>query len=97
MADAAAQAVSNVELLLSTGASEFGGAIDHQLEAFKSHEHGLLATWETRTSSSAYRAPGIEPHLRISLVAIVRSLSASERFISHVGASYAGERITSRH
>jgi hypothetical protein len=47
MADAAAQAVSNVELLLSAGASEGSVAIDHQLKIFASHECGLLATWET--------------------------------------------------
>jgi hypothetical protein len=47
MADAAAQAVSNVELLLSAGASEGSVAIDHQLKVFDAYECGLLATWET--------------------------------------------------
>jgi hypothetical protein len=47
MADAAAQAVSNVELLLSAGASEGSVTIDHQLKVFDAHECGLLATWET--------------------------------------------------
>jgi hypothetical protein len=47
MAEAAAQAVSNVELLLSTGASEDSGSIDNQLSIFESYERGLLATWET--------------------------------------------------
>jgi hypothetical protein len=47
MADAAAQAVANVELLLSAGASEGSVAIDHQLKVFDAHECGLLATWET--------------------------------------------------
>jgi hypothetical protein len=47
MADAAAQAISKVELLLSTGVSEDSVAIDHQLTIFESYEHGLLATWET--------------------------------------------------
>jgi hypothetical protein len=47
MADAAAQAVSNVELLLSTGTSERSVVIDNQLKMFESPEHGLLATWET--------------------------------------------------
>jgi hypothetical protein len=47
MADAAAQAVSNVELLLSTGESEGSVATDHQLKVFESYECGLLATWET--------------------------------------------------
>ncbi len=47
LADAAAQAVSNVELLLSAGASEGSVAIDHQLMIFASYEQGLLATWET--------------------------------------------------
>jgi hypothetical protein len=47
LADAAAQAVSNVELLLSAGASDSSVAIDHQLMVFESYECGLLATWET--------------------------------------------------
>jgi hypothetical protein len=47
LADAAAEAVSNVEMLLSTGASEASVAIDHQLKVFESCERGLLATWET--------------------------------------------------
>ncbi len=47
MADVAAEAVSNVELLLSTGAPERSVAIDHQLKIFESYERGLLATWET--------------------------------------------------
>jgi hypothetical protein len=47
MAEAAAQAVANMELLLSTGVSEDSVAIDHQLRVFESFEYGLLATWET--------------------------------------------------
>jgi hypothetical protein len=47
MADAAAQAVSNVELLLSAGASEGSVATGHQSKVFESYEQGLLATWET--------------------------------------------------
>jgi hypothetical protein len=47
MAEAAAQAVSNVEPLLSTGTSEDSVSIDNQLRVFESYEHGLLATWET--------------------------------------------------
>jgi hypothetical protein len=47
MADAAAQAIANVELLLSTGASEGSVPIDNQLKVFGSYEHGLMATWET--------------------------------------------------
>jgi hypothetical protein len=47
MADAAAQAVSNVELLLSGGAPEGSVAIVHQLNVFEPYEHGLMATWET--------------------------------------------------
>jgi hypothetical protein len=47
LADAAAQAVSNVELLLSVGASDSSVAIDHQLKVFESYERGLLVTWET--------------------------------------------------
>jgi hypothetical protein len=46
-AEVAAQAVSNVELLLSAGASESSVAIDHQLMVFEVNECGLLATWET--------------------------------------------------
>jgi hypothetical protein len=49
MADAAAQAVSNVELLLSTGTSEGSMAIHHQLKVFELYELGLTATWETPT------------------------------------------------
>jgi hypothetical protein len=47
MAEAAAEAVSDVELLLGAGAAEASVAIDHQLRVFESHECGLLATWET--------------------------------------------------
>jgi hypothetical protein len=47
MADAAAEAVFNMELLLGAGVSEASVAIDHQLKVFESHERGLLATWET--------------------------------------------------
>jgi hypothetical protein len=47
MADAAAEAVFNVEALLSTGASEGSVAIGNQLKVFECLEHGLLATWET--------------------------------------------------
>jgi hypothetical protein len=43
MADAAAEAVSNVELLLSAGASEASVAVDHQLRVFGSYDRGLLA------------------------------------------------------
>jgi hypothetical protein len=48
MAEAAAHAISNVEMLLGSGASEASVAIDNQLMTFEAHEHGLLATWETR-------------------------------------------------
>jgi hypothetical protein len=47
MADVAAQAIANVELFLSSGAPEGSMAIDHQLKIFETHEHSLLATWET--------------------------------------------------
>jgi hypothetical protein len=68
MADAAAQAISDVELLLSAGASKGDVAIDHQLRMFESCEHGLLATWETsdglicmrgtqRNRASLYQVP----------------------------------------
>jgi hypothetical protein len=41
----AAQAVTDVELFLSSGASE--EPIHHQLRVFEAYELGLLATWET--------------------------------------------------
>jgi len=47
MADVGAEAIANVEQLLSSGASEGSVAIDHQLMVFETHAHGLLATWET--------------------------------------------------
>ena len=47
LAEAAAQAISNVELLLSTGAPEDSLSIDNQLRVFDPYEYGLLATWET--------------------------------------------------
>ena len=47
MAEAAAQAVANVELLLSAGAPEDSLSIDNQLRVFDPYEYGLLATWET--------------------------------------------------
>jgi hypothetical protein len=47
LADVAAEAVSNVELLMVTGASEASAPIHHQLKVFETFECGLLATWET--------------------------------------------------
>jgi hypothetical protein len=47
LAHVAAQAVANVEALLSTGASQTSVAIDHQMMVFETYERGLLATWET--------------------------------------------------
>jgi hypothetical protein len=47
MADAGAEAIANVEALLSAGVSEGSVAIGHQLRIFEAHENGLLATWET--------------------------------------------------
>ena len=41
----AAQAVTDVELILSSGASK--ELIHHQLRVFEAYELGLLATWET--------------------------------------------------
>jgi hypothetical protein len=41
MAEAAARAVANVELLLSTGASEDSVPIDNHLRTFEVYEHGL--------------------------------------------------------
>jgi len=46
MADVAAEAVGNIELLLSAGASGRSVAIDHQLNVFELYEKGLMATWE---------------------------------------------------
>jgi hypothetical protein len=43
----AAEAVLNVELLLSLGFSQHDELIHHQLRVFEACEHGLLATWET--------------------------------------------------
>jgi len=42
----AAQAVTDVELFLSSGASK--ESIHHQLNVFEVYELGLLATWETQ-------------------------------------------------
>jgi hypothetical protein len=47
LADVAAEAVSIVELLMITGASEASASIHHQLKVFEAFECGLLATWET--------------------------------------------------
>jgi hypothetical protein len=47
LTDVAAEAVSNVELLLATGASEDSMPIHHQLTVFETFECGLVATWET--------------------------------------------------
>jgi hypothetical protein len=47
LADVAAEVVSNVELLMVTGASESSAPIHHQLRVFEAFECGLLATWET--------------------------------------------------
>jgi hypothetical protein len=44
---AAAAAVANVELLLSSGFSEHDEPVHHQLRVFEAYELGLLATWET--------------------------------------------------
>ena len=41
----AAQAVTDIELFLSSGFSE--ETIHHQLRVFEAYELGLLATWET--------------------------------------------------
>lgn len=43
----AAQAVTNIELFLSSGVSEDDEPIHHQLRVFEAYELGLLATWET--------------------------------------------------
>jgi hypothetical protein len=44
---AAAQAVANIELLVSSGISEHDESVSHQLRVFEAYELGLLATWET--------------------------------------------------
>ena len=46
---AAAQAISNVELFLSSGFSEHDQPVHHQFRLFEAYELGLLATWETST------------------------------------------------
>jgi hypothetical protein len=45
-----AEAVANVELLLSSGFSEDDEPIHHQLRVFEAYELGLLATWATPTA-----------------------------------------------
>jgi hypothetical protein len=47
---AAAEAIANVELLLSSGLSEHDEPIHDQLRVFEAYELGLLATWETPTA-----------------------------------------------
>jgi hypothetical protein len=47
---AAAQAVANVELFLSSGFAERDEPVHHQLRMFEAYELGLLATWETPTA-----------------------------------------------
>jgi hypothetical protein len=44
---AAAQAIANIELFLSSGYSEHDESVSHQLRVFEAYELGLLATWET--------------------------------------------------
>jgi hypothetical protein len=44
---AAAEAVANVELFLSSGFSAQDEPVHHQLRVFEAYELGLLATWET--------------------------------------------------
>jgi hypothetical protein len=43
----AADAIVNIELLLSLGFTERDRRVSHQLRAFEAYEAGLLATWET--------------------------------------------------
>ena len=43
----AAEAIVNIELLLSIGFTECDERISQQLRAFEAYESGLLATWET--------------------------------------------------
>jgi hypothetical protein len=47
---AAAQAVADVELLLSSDFSERDEQIYHQLRVFEADELGLLVTWDTPTA-----------------------------------------------
>ena len=47
---AAAQAVADIELLLSSGFSQDDEQICHQLKIFEAYELGLLATWESPTA-----------------------------------------------
>jgi hypothetical protein len=48
MSEAAAHVISNVELLLNSGASKGSVAIDNQLMTCEAHEHGLLAAHSDR-------------------------------------------------
>ena len=59
----AAQAVTDIELFLSSGASE--ESIHHQLRVFEVYELGLLATWETPTASSACRDTNMNGRLKL--------------------------------
>jgi hypothetical protein len=43
----AADAIVNIELLLSLGVTERDDRVSHQLRAFEVYQSGLLATWET--------------------------------------------------
>jgi hypothetical protein len=69
MADAAGEAIANVEALLGLGISEGSVAIENQLMTFESYEYGLLATWETpdvlicvpRPQILAYPSPSLTP------------------------------------
>jgi hypothetical protein len=47
MPAAAAQAVADIQLLVSSGFSERDERAYHQLRVFETFELGLLATWET--------------------------------------------------
>jgi hypothetical protein len=58
---AAAQAVANIELLLSSGLSENDELIRHQLRVFEAFELGLLATWETPTVIICVNRPVTAP------------------------------------
>jgi hypothetical protein len=81
MADAAAQAVSNVELFLTSGVSGDATAIDNQLKFFESYEGGLLATWRRGIPSYACHVYDLKiaiPRPLSFLIGLVRDARPSD-------------------
>jgi hypothetical protein len=85
IADAAANAVSNVELLLSAGATESLVTIDNQFKIFESYEQGLLATWET-PDEFILRSDGIFISAITERVAVtIERWGAAQMRVEHLG------------